>query len=61
MFETKQAVQSWTPHSDYHDEARWPPRDHPLFGMFHDARLGMGEWNYKNALKFADARNMTIT
>jgi hypothetical protein len=44
---------NWTPHHDYHDETRWPPRDHPLYGMFHHARLGFEDWQYRKALEYA--------
>lgn len=44
----------WTPHFDFGDESRWPPREHPLYGLFHDARLGLGDWPYKNALEYAE-------
>lgn len=43
----------WKPHLDYDDESRWPPREHPLCSMFHDARLGLCEWNYLKALEYA--------
>ena len=44
----------WEPHFDYKDESRWPPKDHPLYSAFHDARLGFGngEWNYRKALEY---------
>lgn len=44
----------WKPHFDFHDESRWPPREHPLYSMFHDARLGMSPWNYQKALEYAE-------
>jgi hypothetical protein len=47
---------NWTPHFDYHDESRWPPHEHPLYSLFHGARLHFNndEFNYKNALKYAE-------
>lgn len=43
----------WRPHFNYRDEQNWPPREHPLYSAFHDARLGLGDWNYRRALEFA--------
>lgn len=31
--------EGWVPNKDYDNEATWPPRGHPLGGLFHDARL----------------------
>lgn len=29
----------WTPHKDYEHEKDWPPADHPLSVLFHNARM----------------------
>lgn len=45
---------TWTPHKDFHDSNRWPPQTHPLYSMFHDARLGIQPWNYLKALEYGE-------
>lgn len=34
-------VDGWTPHFDYGEahRATWPPQGHPLYSLFHEARL----------------------
>lgn len=46
----------WTPNEDFHNESLWPPREHPLYSLFHDARLGLcnGKWNYQKAIEYAE-------
>jgi len=50
-------MKNWIPHFDFHNERLWPPGDHPLHCLFHDARLKVanGEWNYKKALEYAES------
>lgn len=51
-------IKSWVPNTEYDKEDSWPPIGHPLYGLFHEARLKFeGNWQqerYENLLKYIE-------